>query len=222
MKRRFIGLLIPVMSLLIACKNHNIRSDIKEFIASFSSDLAIENYPAASYTREEISIENSVTSKVVTTMSIDRKNPDDLAYDYTQISYENDEQKNSVHRYIEKNNDQYFYITESQTLQRDYEQVNDLINSFFYTSVTEGIHTGGMFMGDSFRDILPDIQDLVTIDSENKLLVYSYERLISEQNKEVKINQTVTLDQYGMLVKEDMQKTSDLGVHKLHIEVKKL
>ena len=79
-----------------------------------------------------------------------------------------------------------------------------------------------MFMGDAFREILPDIQDLVTIDSENKLLVYSYVNLMQEENKEVEISQSVTLDQYGMLIKEDMKKTSDLGIFETHIEVKKL
>ena len=76
-------------------------------------------------------------------------------------------------------------------------------------------------MGDAFREILPDIQDLVTIDSENKLLVYSYVNIMKEDNKEVRIAQDVTLDQYGMLVKEDLVKTSDLGVFETHIEVKK-
>ena len=77
-------------------------------------------------------------------------------------------------------------------------------------------------MGDSFREIIPEIQDLVEIDSENKLLVYSYVNLMTDQNKEVIIELTATLDQYGMLVKEDMTKTSDLGVYETHIEVKKL
>ena len=222
MKRRFITLLIPVISLLTCCARNNVRSDIKEFIASFSIDLAKENYQAASYSREDISIENDVTSKIKTTMSINRKNADSLMYDYTKITTENSEEKSNIHRNIEKNNEKYFYITEDGSAEETVEQVNDLINTFFYTSSKEGIYLGGMFMGDAFREILPDIQDLVTIDSENKLLVYSYVNLMNDQQKEVKIEQTVTLDQYGMLVKEDMKKTSDLGVYETHIEVKKL
>ena len=221
MKRRFITILIPVISLLTSCAKNNIRSDIKEFIASFSIDLALDNYPAASYIREDISIENGVTSKIKTTMSIDRKSQNNLAYDYQIIKYENEEEKSHIHRYIEKNDQQYFYITEDSSIEKNSEEINALMNAFFYTSSTEGIYTGGMFMGDAFREILPDIQDLVTIDSENKLLVYSYINLMRDENKEVKIEQTVTLDQYGMLLKEDMKKTSDLGVHETHIEVKK-
>ena len=222
MKRRFITLLIPVISLLTACARNNVRSDIQEFIASFSIDLAISNYPAARYTREDISIENNVTSKVVKTMMVDRQNQDDLRYDFTNVTYENNVEKSSVHRYIEKNNEKYFYVTEDNSMEKTSEQVNDLINTFFYTSSTEGIYTGGMFIGDAFREILPDIQDLVTIDSENKLLVYSYTNVMSDKEKEVTIKQSVTLDQYGMLVKEDLKKTSDLGVYETHIEVKKL
>ncbi len=219
MKRRYIALLIPTISLLTSCMKSPLRSDIIEFIASFSIDLAMQNYTHATYTREEISIENDVTSKKVQEMAIDR---DNLAYDYQEKSYENDEEKSSVHRYIEKREEKYFYISESEETERSSDQVNDLINNFFYTSAKEGIYTGGMFMGDAFREILPDIQDLVTIDSENKLLVYSYVNTMNDDNKEVVIKQSVTLDEYGMLVKEDLEKTSDLGIFKTHIEVKKL
>ena len=222
MKRRFITIIIPVISLLSACAKNSLRSDIQEFIASFSIDSAVVNYPSARYVREDISTENNVTSKVVITMAINRQNQEDLAYDYTKITYEDNVEKSNVHRYVEKNNEKYFYVTEDDTSERTKEQVNDLIDTFFYTSSKEGIYTGGMFMGDAFREIIPDIQDLVTIDSENKLLVYSYVNVMRDQEKEVTINLNVTLDQYGMLVKEDMQKTSDLGVYETHIEVKKV
>ena len=221
MKRRFITLFISVISLLTACARNNVRSDIKEFIASFSIDLAMQNYPAASYKREEISIENDVTSKVITMMSFNRKDAHNLAYDYTSITLEDEVEKSHIHRYIEKKDNKYLYFSENETLEKNEEQVNSIIDKFFYTSSLEGIYTGGMYMGDNFKDIIPDIQDLVTIDDENKLLVYSYVNLMSDQNKEVKITQTVSLDQYGMLIKEDMQKTSDLGVYETHIEVKK-
>ena len=221
MKRRFVAICLTVISLLTSCGKAKLRSDIIEFIASFSIDLAVQNYPSASYERENISIENGVTSKEVKRMSINRKNPDNLAYLYEEITYENDEEKTTLRRYIEKNNEKYFYVSEEGSIEKTKEQVNALINNFFYTSSTEGIYTGGMFMGDAFREILPDIQDLVTIDSENKLLVYSYVNIMKEDNKEVRIAQDVTLDQYGMLVKEDLVKTSDLGVFETHIEVKK-
>ena len=219
MKRRYIALLIPTISLLTSCMKSPLRSDIIEFIASFSIELAMQNYAHATYTRQDISIENDVTSIIVKEMTINR---DDLAYDYIEKTHEEDEETSSVHRYIEKREENYFYITESEETERSKEQVNDLINNFFYTSSKEGIYTGGMFMGDAFREILPDIQDLVTIDSENKLLVYSYVNTMKDDNKEVVIAQTVTLDEYGMLVKEDLEKTSDLGIFKTHIEVKKL
>ena len=222
MKRRFITIIIPVISLLGACAKNSLRSDIQEFIASFSIDSAVTNYPSARYVREDISTENNVTSKVVITMAINRQNQEDLAYDYTKITYEDNVEKSNVHRYVEKNNEKYFYVTEDDSSERTKEQVNDLIDAFFYTSSKEGIYTGGMFMGDAFREIIPDIQDLVTIDSENKLLVYSYVNVMRDEEKEVTITQSVALDQYGMLVKEDMQKTSDLGVYETHIEVKKV
>ena len=75
-------------------------------------------------------------------------------------------------------------------------------------------------MGDAFREILPDIQDHVTIDSENKLLVYSYVNVMREDNNEVTITQTMSVDQWGMLVKDDLIKDSNLGHFETHILVK--
>ena len=93
MKRRNIAILIPVISLLTSCAKNNLRSDIIEFIASFSIDLALENYPEASYHREDISIENNITSKIITEMSMSRLNDDNLAYDFSKITYEGEEVK---------------------------------------------------------------------------------------------------------------------------------
>ena len=221
MKRRNIAIIIPVISLLTSCARNNVRSDIQEFIASFSIESAVSTYVKASYSREDISIENGATSKIKTTMSIDRQNEENLLYDYQRITLEEEAETSNVHRYVEKKENKYFYITEEYSEEKTKDEVNDLLDTFFYTSSTEGIYTGGMFMGDAFREIIPDIQDLVTIDSENKLLVYSYVNLMKEDEREVRIEQTVTLDQYGMLVKEDMKKTSGLGVFETHIEVKK-
>lgn len=81
MKRRYIALLIPTISLLTSCMKSPLRSDIIEFIASFSIELAMQNYTHATYTREDISIENDVTSIIVKEMTINR---DDLAYDYIE------------------------------------------------------------------------------------------------------------------------------------------
>ena len=51
MKRRFVAICLTVISLLTSCGKAKLRSDIIEFIASFSIDLAVENYPSASYRR---------------------------------------------------------------------------------------------------------------------------------------------------------------------------
>ena len=151
-----------------------------------------------------------------------RLNEENLAYDFSKITFEGEIEKSHIHRYIEKNNEKYFYVSEDGKVEKTTDQVKALTLEFFYTSSTEGIYTGGMFMGDAFREILPDIQDNVTIDSENKLLVYSYVNHMKEDNKEVTITQNLSLDEYGMLVKDDLKKESDLGIFETHIEVKKL
>ena len=221
MKRRFITVLFSVISLLTSCGKNNLRSDIIEFIASFSIVSAKENYLTGSYERIDISEENGVINKVVTNMQMSRKDEDNLAYDYSKITYENEEVKSSLHKYVEKREDKYFFINEGAETEKTKEEVGFLTLEFFYTSSTEGIYTGGMFMGDAFREILPDIQDNVKIDNENKLLVYSYVNHMVENDKEVTITQTMVLDEFGMLVKDDMVKQSQLGKFETHIEVKK-
>ena len=221
MRRRFIALIIPAISLLGSCAKNNLRSDIVKFIASFSIDLAIQNYPSGSYIREDISSTNGATSKEVTSLKMSRENNENLAYDYSKITYEGEEVKSSIHKYVLKEEEKYFLLEGEQKIEKAPEQVKVLALEFFYTSSTEGIYTGGMFMGDAFREILPDIQDNVTIDSENKLVVYSYVNKMKEENNEVTITQKMILDEYGMLVKDDLIKESNLGRFETHIEVKK-
>ena len=221
MKRRFITVIFGVISLLTSCGKNNLRSDITKFIASFSIELAKENYPKGSYQRIDISEENGDVTKIITNLSMSRENEDNLQYSYSQISYKNDEVLNSINKFVEKRDDKYFLVNNGEESEKTSFEVLTLTNEFFYTSSTEGIYTGGMFMGDAFREILPDIQDNVTIDDKNKLLVYSYVNHMVEDNKEVTITQTLTLDEYGMLVKDDLVKQSQLGKFETHIEVSK-
>ena len=221
MKRRFAAVLIAVISLLTSCGKNNLRSDITKFIASFSITNAVENYPKGSYERVDISEENGSIFKVVTTLKMNRENAENLVYDSLKISYENDVQTTCIHHFVERKEDKYFYLDGVSEVEKSSEEVISLTNEFFYTSSTEGIYTGGMFMGDAFREILPNIQDNVTIDSENKLLVYSYVNHMKEKNKEVTITQTMVIDEYGMLVKDDMVKVSEQGKFETHIVVTK-
>lgn len=221
MKRRFVAVLFTVISLLSSCGKNKLRSDITKFIASFSIDLAKQNYPKGSYERVDISEENGSVNKIVTRLKMNRENADNLEYDYIKITYENDVETCSIHNYIEKREDKYFYIDSSGEIEKSKEEVNYLTSEFFFTSSSEGIYTGAMFMGDAFREILPDIQDNVTIDSENKHLVYSYINHMIEKNNEVTITQKMVLDEYGMLVCDDLEKVSNLGKFETHIKVSK-
>lgn len=221
MKRRFIATLFGLITLLTSCGRNNLRSDIKNFIASFSIELAKENYIEGSYERVDISEENGGVSKIVTVMKMSRKNEDNLVYDYSQKTYENEIEKKSSRKYVERREDKYFLISDEGETEKNTIDVLSLTLDYFYTSSTEGIYTGGMFMGDAFREILPDIQDNVSIDEENKLLVYSYVNHMVEDSNEVTITQTVTLDQWGMLVKDDLVKQSQLGKFETHIVTSK-
>ena len=221
MKRRFITVLFAVISLLTSCGKKQLRSDIAKFIASFSIVSAQQNYPKGSYVRLDISEENGLISKVETTLRMNRENDENLEYDYQKITYENDVEKSRIHNYVSRQEGKYFLLDGDEKIEKSTEEVKYLTVKFFFTSSSEGIYTGGMFMGDAFREILPDIQDNVTIDSKNKLLVYSYVNEMKEKNKVVTITQTILIDEYGMLVKDDMVKVSDQGKFETHIVVNK-
>ena len=83
MNRRIIALPIVAISLLSSCSNvPDLRSDIAEFITSFSYDESTKVYLDCGYVREDISHEK--TGEVITveeSISINVKNKDNLVYD---------------------------------------------------------------------------------------------------------------------------------------------
>ena len=197
------------ISLLTSCtQQRHLRSDIKEFIASFSLASAHEVYKECSFVRVDTETIGSTVVEVTATKSINVKDPNNLVYDYTEITTENGEVKQSLHNYLEKNDENYFYVSGGTKVQKTPAEALEITNSFFYTSSSEGIYIGGMYAGDTMLDIIFDIQDNVTIDSENKLLVYSYEKVMKEGNVTVTINQDYKVNNLGMVVSNYIHKES--------------
>ncbi len=197
------------ISLLTSCTQERyLRSDIKKFIASFSIEKSQQTYLECSYTRADTETVGEDITEVTETKSINVKDSNNFQYDYTKIKKENGVVTTNIHQYLEKNNEKYFFVSGEEKSEKSLSEVATIVNSFFYTSSSEGIYIGGMFVGDTLRDIIYDIQDNVTIDSENKLLVYSYERIMKEGNETVTISQDYRANELGMLVSSNMTKVS--------------
>ena len=197
------------ISLLTSCaKERYLRSDIKKFIASFSISEAFEKYKDCSFTRVDTETIGDNVVEVTAVKSINKLDPENLQYDYTEITTENGEVKQSLHNYLEKNGEKYYYVSGDSVVEKTASEALEIVDSFFYTSSSEGIYIGGMYAGDTMRDIIYDIQDNVTIDSENKLLVYSYEKVMKEGNLTVTITQNYKVNDIGMAVSNYIQKVS--------------
>ena len=84
MNRRLLILPLVAISLLSSCsKVPDLRSDIAEFITSFSYDSARKNYLEAHYTRVDISHEsNGDVLTINTEMSFNMIDMDNLTYEY--------------------------------------------------------------------------------------------------------------------------------------------
>ena len=197
------------ISLLTSCTQERyLRSDIKKFIASFSISKSQETYLESSYTRVDTETIGDSVTEVSETKSINVKDSNNYQYNYTKVKTENGVITLNIHQYLEKEGEKYFFVSGDERSEKTLTEVATIVNSFFYTSSSEGIYIGGMFVGDTLRDIIYDIQDNVTIDSENKLLVYSYERVMKEGNETVTINQDYRANELGMLVSNHITKVS--------------
>ena len=176
MKRSIIVLPLVMISLLTGCKEtRHLRSDIKQFIASFSLNEARKIYLDAGYTREDISFENGQKIKNIETLTFNIKDLENISYDYQNLRYVNDvlDEDRSVHNYVYKELGEYYYTngTSSNRITKE-KIVNNYVTTFFYRNEVEGVHSNGMYSGDTIKNLIYDLQKFVTIDQENNLFIY--------------------------------------------------
>ena len=223
MNRRIIALPIVAISLLSSCSNvPDLRSDIAEFITSFSYDESTKVYLDCGYVREDISHEK--TGEVITvkeSISINVKNKDNLVYDYRYLKSIDNVEKENKHYYISKSNDHYLYYNggENPVSKSEQEVRVELITKFFYTVEFEGTHTGAMYIADSLLGILPNIQRYVTINKEDETLTYDKPFGPSEAAEGYEFSELLVVDKYGMTKSCDIYQTNGITSLKTTIKV---
>ena len=176
MKRSIIVLPLVMISLLISCREtRHLRSDIKEFIASFSLNEARKQYLEAGYTREDISQENNQTVRNIETLSFNIKDLDNIAFDYVVTRYVDNvlDEEHSKHNYVYKELGEYYYTNGTSSTRVSAERiVTNYVSTFFYRNEVQNVHSNGMYSGDTIKNLIYDLQKYVTIDQEYELFIY--------------------------------------------------
>lgn len=212
MNRRLLILPLVAISLLSSCsKVPDLRSDIAEFITSFSYDSAKKNYLEAKYTRVDVSHEASGEVLTVNTeMSFNMKDMENLTYEYRYKKSNQTQDIELQYCYIEKVEDGYLYYNggESPLKKTKEEVVQQLISKFFYKDEIEGTHLRGNYVGDYLLETLPYIQNYVTIDKDKESLIYDIPLDAPKDVKDYNFSEVLVVDKYGMTESCDIFQTN--------------
>lgn len=219
-KRRIIGFsLLPIL-LLTSCTQRTLRSDIKEFIASFSLEDSIKEYQFAAYDYLTSEEKNNVVTVNEDHVSFDVRDDASIAYSYTHKMTENDVLKTNEFIYITTVDSKYYYESQvSEIHEISKSDVDKEIITFFYRVEESGYHGQGMYYGDIVKDMIYDYQNYTKIDEENELLIIDYEFYYSKLD--TKFKQTITVNKLGMLVSNYLKITAPTGVSTSSIDVYK-
>lgn len=203
-RKKYLVLILPIL-LLTSCNNNKVlRSDIEKFIASFSIDEALSTYLCAGYESNYESSYNGVVTTKTESMDFDVRDKENISYSYSFLKKENDEVVSQTISSITTENGKYIYTHNSDVSELTFEEVNNLIINFFYTSFELNVHQGGHYYGDLIIEKAYSYQDFTTIDEENSLYILDYQ--ITNPNSSLK--QLVKVNNIGMLVYEYVEVTN--------------
>ena len=203
MNRKECVILITASLLFTSCSTKSLRSDIKEFIASFSFDEAVKTRTEGGYDSIKISTEDEYVFKEVIHLEYSYSDNSNLKYDFLRTVYHDDTITQVNHNYLEYENDTIYYVTGEIRMEYDLQKSTDLIRTFFYTKSNEDpvYRYGGMYYGDYLLEMARILQDWITIDQEKQLLIYDIERDGKNQQGEKEYaHEKYSVDKLGMLV----------------------
>ena len=193
-----------MVSLLSSCKQKELRSDIKEFVASFSLSEAMSTYKHAGYTDEKETFKDGVKTIEKVTLEFDISDIENPLYNYQKITKINEEEETTYNKYLMKEENKIFLVeTDKEKVEYSTSQISLLIQDFFYTkTMYEGsYHCNGMYYGDLIVETVRDLQEFVTIDGTNSLYIFSYSTSGKVEGKSAKVDQYYSVNKLGMLVK---------------------
>ena len=204
MKLRFFASSLLVMSLLSSCGQKELRSDIKDFVASFSLSESMSSYKHAGYTNQKVTFIDGVKTEENTTLNFSILDEENASYNFTKKTKINDGEEEVYVKYLTKIENKYFiYETSIDPVECSIETLKLLIQDFFYTKVMyEGsYHCNGMYYGDLILETVRELQEFVTIDANNSLYEFYHYTTGKVEGKDSKVEQYYSVNKLGMLVK---------------------
>lgn len=218
MKRRILPFTLLAVSLL-SCNQVQLRSDISDFIASFSLVSSLEKYRESRYLLTITSVEGSDTIYQEDNFSFNVKDDENITYKFTSVKKKNGEVLSSINEEIKKSGDEYYYYkNDEDPIEKTVSEIkNDYIKKFFYKDSSLDIYTQGMYIADWLKSVIVNIQDCVTIDQEKHQLTYNKPRELKDN--ELDFEEIMVVDSLGMIVTTDIVLYHPQATRTTHIEV---
>ena len=197
-KKRIFGIFILPILLLSSCnKQRPLRSDIANFIASFSLQEAMNIYKETGYEDVQIMTVDGEYEKTIEKLDFNIKDEENITFTHSQIIY--DEENNITSSKLEtirKVGEEYIHTLDDKGDVYTINQCASLIKTFFYKSEPiEGYHDNAIYFGDYIQSAARYLQDHVTIDLDNELYIYEYH----VKNANADNYEKYSVDKYGML-----------------------
>lgn len=191
------------MVLLLSSCAKELRSDIKEFVASFSLSESMSTYKHAGYTSVKISEVDGVKTEENISLSFNTLDEENLSYTFTKKTKINDGEENIFQKFLTKNDGKYFLNeTDKEPVEYSVDQINLLVQEFFYKNVMyEGTyHCNGMYYGDLILETIQELQGFVEIDQEKECYIFSHKTSGKVDGKDSSVEQYYSVNKLGMLV----------------------
>ena len=203
MKRRlFTTILILVTTLLNSCNQKEIRSDIAEFIASFSVEEAVEAYKKTKMEKVQNIDDGENITKITQTIVFDVSDANNPLYESVTKTYVNEELTTTSSLFLKQENGNYYIVLNGQESLSTLEKNHEIVREFFYKDVyLDGTyHEGGYYYGDMIRGSIEDYQNFITVDNENATLTFS--RCVNQTSNGVDVKRCsrFILDNLGMML----------------------
>ena len=189
------------MTLLTSCNKKELRSDIAEFIASFSVEEAVESYKKTEMNKTQTVLKDGEKTVTIETIDFDVTDPYNPQYHRHSDKYVNEVKTESIDQYFKHENDDYFVIINDVEYKYDLEKCHDLIRQFFYKAVyLDGTyHEPGYYYGDMIKASALDYQNYISIDEEKQELTFSNCQNQIQNGEDVRRCSTFRVDALGML-----------------------
>ena len=199
-RRSFIGFIYLPILLLSSCGSNQeeLRSDIAQFITSFSVDESIKAYQEAGYLSTREMYIDGVSTVEIEKVDFNIKDMKNMTYLHTLDITEDGELTTSRIQKIEVVDTKYMYTLDDSTSEVDLDFALSIINTFFYLQEpVEGYRVRGMYYGDYVKETALIMQNAVTIDTENDLYVESFRQV--DESIGMDITMTFKVNRLGML-----------------------